>query len=599
MLTRTFFARSPFTAGRFAPLPAGAISARGTLRDRLLTLRAGLLSKNMSALREQRTLTDTLPDTLEAALLVSAQLGDEELRHDALQLCDAVIDTQHEDGSFGECVSFATRGRMLRAISCAYALTAERRQLTFMLRYMKYLSDTLKEEPLGESDAMHIADTLEAGMLLYNITGQRAILPVLTLLISQGADYTSLFSAFPYRTPISRAYPDLKRNSGDAYAEHLLRTADGANLCEGLRASALSGMITGSGKHLSAPEIGLTRLNRAHGAVCGGITADPLLAGTHPSRGVSAASIAELAASLETMLCCPGGDFCADQLETLMYNAVSAAFTPDCHAVQAVQQANQVAIDGAARFPLMDKGASLFACRDAQSSLLSAWPRFVQHQWMLTRDDGLCAMGYAPCAVRYRLGGVGVRVLVESDYPVSGSVRITLNVERETAFPLVLRIPDWAHGATAAIGGEILPAEAGSFLTLNREWQDGDAILLTLPMTVERIPSFHQAISIARGPLRFAYAPKSQREISPEGFILAHAQDGFGVALVLGAEIDVKTDDGRVTLCTQAVPVPAWTMHGPSADQPPIMTGSHRTPMSIELVPYADAMIRLSVLPTV
>ena len=200
-----------------------------------------------------------------------------------------------------------------------------------MLRYMKYLSGTLKAAPLNARDAMHIADTLEAGIFLYNVTGQRAILSVLNLFISQGADYTSLFHAFPYRTPISRAHSEatisesIAAEGEDGYFHHLLRTADGANLCEGLRSSALSGMVTGSGKHLSAPEVGLTRLMKAHGAANGGVTADPLLAGTHPSRGVTASSIGELASSLEALLSCPEGEHGADQLETLVYNAVAAA----------------------------------------------------------------------------------------------------------------------------------------------------------------------------------------------------------------------------------------------------------------------------------
>lgn len=158
-----------------------------------------------------------------------------------------------------------------------------------MLRYMKYLHDTLRVRSLSAEDAMHTADTMEAGILLYNITGQKAILSVLMMLVSQGADYTSLFHAFPYRTPISRSFTAqelldaLAHEDESGYTHHLLRSASGANLCEGLRVSALCGVLTGSGKHLSAPEAGLARLNKAHGAAGGGVTADPLLGGTHPS----------------------------------------------------------------------------------------------------------------------------------------------------------------------------------------------------------------------------------------------------------------------------------------------------------------------------
>lgn len=362
-------------------------------------------------------------------------------------------------------------------------------------------------------------------------------------------------------------------------------------------------MLTGSGKHPSAAETGLARLNKAHGAACGGVTADPLLAGTHPSRGVSAVSACELAASLETLLACPGGEHGADQLETVMYNAVAAAFAPDGRSVQPMQQANQALLSHAERFPLAGEDAGLFGVNDAKTlcALLGAWPRFAQHQWMLSRDDGLCAMGYAPCSVRYRLAGAGVRVEVVGDYPASGSVRIAVHPDQRAAFPIRLRIPAWAKGATAAVDGEILPATAGEFLTVNREWREGDEILLTLPMAVRRIPCFHQAVSVARGPLRFAYAPECVRETDAQGRDVLRAKDGFAVALCAAAETDAQEENGRVTLRTRVVPLPRWGMRAASCDQPPIAVGEadEAAAFDAQLVPYAEAAIRLAVLPVV
>lgn len=614
MLTRTFFARAPLAPGRFAPLPVGAVSAQGAMRDRLLALRGGLLSRCASLFPEAGEQSAWFggalgggmhaPELLEAMLLTGAQLGDEELRHEALHLCGLVVEHQREDGSFGAPgETFTARGRMLRALCAAYSMSGDKQLLTFMLRYMKYLHDTLRVRSLSAEDAMHTADTMEAGILLYNITGQKAILSVLMMLVSQGADYTSLFHAFPYRTPISRSFTAqelldaLAHEDESGYTHHLLRSASGANLCEGLRVSALCGVLTGSGKHLSAPEAGLARLNKAHGAAGGGVTADPLLGGTHPSRGVSAVSACELAASLETLLACPGGEFGADQLETLMYNTIDAAFSPDGRGVQPMQQANQAMLSRAARFPLCGEDAGLFSLEDGDAlcSLLSAWPRFVQAQWMISRDDGLCAMGYAPCSVRYRLSGASVRVDVESDYPASGSVHITVHTDTKAAFPIHLRIPEWANGATVAVDGEILPAQAGGFVTLNRDWQDGDEILLTLPMAVRRLPAFHQAVSVARGPLRFAYAPKT---VEHEDTL--SAEIGFAVALVGGEEIRVVEHmDGSVVLAARVAPLPRWGMRAASCDQPPIVLSDADVAKAFdaELVPYAEAVIRLAVLP--
>ena len=52
MLTRTFVARAPLAPGRFAPLPAGAITASGSLRTRLVALRGGLMASCASLFPE-------------------------------------------------------------------------------------------------------------------------------------------------------------------------------------------------------------------------------------------------------------------------------------------------------------------------------------------------------------------------------------------------------------------------------------------------------------------------------------------------------------------------------------------------------------------
>ena len=618
MLTRTFFARAPLSPNRFAALPAGAVTAKGVMRDRLLSLRGGLLSRCESLFPHTGSGSVWFggellggmdaANVLEASLLTSALLGDEELRRASLRLAEAVVDGQREDGSFGaENETFAARGRMLRALCAAYSMTGDKRLLSFMLRYMKFLKDTLEISPLSVEDAMHTADTLECGVFLYNVTAQKAILSVLMTLIAQGADYTTLFHSFPYRTPISRTmseealYEALAAEGESGYAHHLLRTANSANLCEGLRASALAAQLTGSGKHLSAPETGLARMNKAHGAVCGGISGDPLLAGKHPSRGVSAKALCELAASLETLLACPAGEHMADQLDTLMYNGVAAAFASDGRSVQSVQQANQTKISRAARFPLSGFNANLFSLEDSEtlSALLAAWPRFAASQWLLSRDDGLYAASYAPCQVRYRLAGAAVRLNVESQYPVSGNIRITVSLDQSAAFPLHLRIPAWADGASAAIAGDIIPAQPGTILTINRQWHDGDELLLTLPMTAERSVCHHQAVCVRRGPLAFAYAPAYDMLDDENGACAMQAKAGFGMALDQDAALEtVLTEDG-LQLHTKGYVQSGWGMRAESCEQPPIAAERTGNPVDVTLVPYAQAQIRLAVLPVV
>jgi len=616
MLTRTFFNRAPLVKTRFAALPVGALSAQGALRSRLLTLKAQLLDRCAAlcpATGERSAWFGgdleggmQAPQLLEASLLTASLLGDAPLRENAMRLCMKVVSLQRENGAFGaEKESFAARGAMLRALTCAYSLCADKAILTFMLRYMKFLKDELPGNPLSSKDSLHTGDTLGAGVFLYNVTGQKAILPVLTMLIAQGADYTSLFHTFPYRTPVTRTISAatleeaLAREDEDGYYHHLLRTASAENVCEGLRAAAYNGLITGSGKHLSAPEVGLTRMMKAHGAPCGALTGTPLLDGRNPASGVSTTALCQLAASLETLLTCPDGEHVADQLETLIYNGAAAAVSPDALGVQSVQQANQVRISREKRFEMADENASLFTGEngEALTALLCALPRFAMSQWLLSRDGGLCAMGYAPCTLRYRLDETAVRMSISGSYPAGGAVRISLHLSQDAAFPVHLRIPAWAKGATAAVDGTTYAGEAGKFLTVNRQWHDGDELLLTLPMTAERIDSYHQSVCIARGPLRFAYAPEYTAEKTEEGYAVMQAKEGFGIALRQNAAIEVIEEENSVALKTRATALTHWKMKGASCAQPPIALDEDGNEFDVTLVPYADAPIRLSVLP--
>ena len=610
MLTKTFFNRAPLTGNQLAMLPAGSIRAEGKLREQLITLRAGLLSSVSSLIPAAGPGScfygGTLPAdpaaarVLEAMLWTSALLADRELERSALSLARQVMEHQREDGSFGDGASFLACSAMLRAISAAYSVTGEKAFLSFIIRYFKYLHTALRENPLSGEDAMHTADTLASGILVYNITGQKAVLSVLEMLIAQGTDYTSLFHTFPYRLPVSAqiAEDDLKADGekGD-YIARLMQMGNGANLAEGLRASALTGVITGSAKHTGAPERGLARINRAHKAVSGSITADPLLGGQSPTRGVSVAAAAEMEASFETLFTCPDGVQFADQWEQIFYNVIQSAFSRDLLAVQSIQQVNQLALLAGIRFPFSKPDAALYSLGDpeALSAILPVLPRFLMHQWMLTRDEGICAMGYAPCQVHYPLKDVQLRITVESDYPLSGNVRITLNMNRDIAFPLRLRIPAWSSRATALIQGETFEAGKTPFLVLSRQWHDGDVIMLNLPMNPRLESGYHQAVSVHRGPLLFSLALET--EADSETLITDYAR---AIVAEEPIKVCVNEDNTRVHLEVGTVSAGIWQSSDGIADPPPMDIPEAR-PEDVQvlcLVPYADTVLRISVFPS-
>ena len=118
-------------------------------------------------------------------------------------------------------------------------------------------------------------------------------------------------------------------------------------------------------------------------------------------------------------------------------------------------------------------------------------------------------------------------------------------------------------------------------------------------MTVELLPGFHQAVSVARGPLRFAYVPAHDRTEGADGRVSLSAREGFGIALCRDAGLSAEETEDGVVLHASGVTVPAWGMRGGSCDQPPITVSEQGERVDVTLVPYAASPIRLSLFPLV
>ena len=105
-----------------------------------------------------------------------------------------------------------------------------------------------------------------------------------------------------------------------------------------------------------------------------------------------------------------------------------------------------------------------------------------------------------------------VRLRVETAYPLSGRVSVTIDEAPADEISLSFRIPAWAIGtATATIVGEPLTATAStSRLEVRRVFLSGDVVVLDLPMEPRltwpdpRIDAVLGAVAIERGPLVLA-----------------------------------------------------------------------------------------------
>lgn len=128
---------------------------------------------------------------------------------------------------------------------------------------------------------------------------------------------------------------------------------------------------------------------------------------------------------------------------------------------------------------------------------------------MATNDNGVAAVLYAASKAEIKVGNnQAIQIRQESNYPFEESLRFEISTQGKTVdFPFYLRIPAWAKQAKVTVNGKSQAIEAGAkYIRIERKWNDGDKVELSLPMTIDlkTWTANKNSVSIQRGPLTYA-----------------------------------------------------------------------------------------------
>jgi uncharacterized protein len=133
------------------------------------------------------------------------------------------------------------------------------------------------------------------------------------------------------------------------------------------------------------------------------------------------------------------------------------------------------------------------------------------HLMIYFRDPrGLYVNLYLPSELKWTADNGAQLTLTQSgDYPNDGHIQLGLRASRSARFTMRLRIPGWAKAgaqspAMRVNGTPVDVSIDGGFAAIDRTWEEGDQVELTLPMTVrlEPIDGEHaDTVALVRGPL--------------------------------------------------------------------------------------------------
>jgi DUF1680 family protein len=110
-------------------------------------------------------------------------------------------------------------------------------------------------------------------------------------------------------------------------------------------------------------------------------------------------------------------------------------------------------------------------------------PRFA----LLKSEQGIALNFYETGEIRTETPAKQSLLLtLDTKYPIDGMIKVTVSLEEKESFELSLRIPAWCKDASLSVNGEQIPTECG-YTTISRSWENGDTVVLELPMKVARI----------------------------------------------------------------------------------------------------------------
>ncbi|MGI5893292.1 MAG: glycoside hydrolase family 127 protein [Candidatus Merdivicinus sp.] len=124
------------------------------------------------------------------------------------------------------------------------------------------------------------------------------------------------------------------------------------------------------------------------------------------------------------------------------------------------------------------------------------------------RNDAVFLHLYTGCSTELELNGCKTGMVIDSNYPWDGTIKIRFTPDQPTEFTAALRIPGWCRHYQVTVDGKHTEGEQrDGYLYLRRLWIAGEELVLTLDMTPAliaanpRVRETAGMLAVMRGPV--------------------------------------------------------------------------------------------------
>ena len=186
-------------------------------------------------------------------------------------------------------------------------------------------------------------------------------------------------------------------------------------------------------------------------------------------------------------------------------------------------------------------------CPPMLLKMMGALPDYI---YSISPDNNTLAINlFIGSSFHGEIGGVpNVAISQRGNLPWKGETQITVQLPQPCKFNIAVRIPKWAGNFTVSVGNTVVSqCNEKGYVSLNREWRDGDEISICMEMPAMKIISHpyveanNKCVALQRGPLLYCMEEIDNRDWTESTILAEHSKIELTAGDLFGQVVFLQT----------------------------------------------------------